>query len=356
MEPLEHIPENCLIKDTRTIQDLKTMTLSNYRKTDVKNALIDSMLREKIEHACHWSAELICSGHLTELWDMILLFFSKYIYLGNPKIPLYLRNRYKVFRNIMNDSSHSIDIRNNHIIRELFVEIICVFTFSKKINTFEHVKLDREEEFDMTQNKERFKSPSLEYANQVMKPEDPAELFIAINELLYNLSIGDNKYCCYWVDWIIEFDSICRNKREPCHCVKRDTLNVETKYYRDIIWLIWESIIYHSGHNDYSNFIVETVLSLFELFCIRYTNACSKKRRHIIYYAISVLVEPVDSNINIIHDKNIIDFYKERINEVYKQIKKKEIVVFNEHRTNHDRSINQMDLINSSNIFSMVDE
>jgi hypothetical protein len=323
---METIPTNSIIQDTRFPPEFKIMTLSGYRKVEVKKALIDSMLREKIEHACNWSAEFICSGHYSELWDILLLFLSKHICLANPKLPLYLKNRYSIFRELITSGLFltELELRNDDRVRKLFTEIICVFTLSKKKNGIEHIKMDREEEFDMTKNKHRFKAPSLEYAQTVLTPEDPKELSIAINELVYSLSVQDTKLSCYWVDWMVEFDSICRSRKEPCYGRKFGDLPIENKYRRDIVWLIWESIVYQS--KKMSIFVEKTVQALHDLFCIQYTSSCSNKRRHLIYYAISLITETVNASVNIIDDPNCIEFYKNKINEVYKNIKKNEIV------------------------------
>jgi hypothetical protein len=288
----------------------------------VKDALITSLLKDKIENACNWSAELICSGQYTVLWEIILFFFSRHICLGNPKIPIYIKKRYDLFRNIITKDTleDEVDLRNNETIRELFAEIVCILTFSKKKNCIEYVKIDREEEFDMTKNKHLLKAPTLEYAMRVMIEDDPKELSIAINELVYSLSIKNIKMSCYWVEWIIEFDAICRSRKEPCYCAKRLQLHVENKHKKDIIWLVWDSILHES--KNHVLFVKETNLALFDLFCIRYTKSCCTTRRYIIYYAISILIEPFDLNLPIIEEKRSIHFIKNKIHEVYKQIKK----------------------------------
>jgi hypothetical protein len=250
-----------------------------------------------------------------------------------------------------------IDLRNDEMIRKLFAEIICVLTFSKKKNSFEYIKIDREEEFDMTKNKDRLKAPSLEYAMKIMNPEDPKELSIAVNELLYNLSIKDTKLSCYWVDWMIEFDTICRGRKEVCVGFKRNDLTVENKYKKDIIWLVWETILFQS--NESSQFIKETVQALFHLFCVKYTNSSNKKRRYMIYYAISVLIEPFDSTMKLIEDNDLVEFYKEKINEVYKQIKKNEMVSsdfeeYNKLQKNLNRSIHKINLLDSVDYLSQT--
>ena len=65
--------------------------------------------------------------------------------------------------------------------------------------------------------------------------------------------------------------------------------------------------------------------SLFELFCIRYTTGIKKKRKYLIYFAISLVTEKFNSNIDIIENKSVIDDIVKKINLIYKEIKKNEI-------------------------------
>ena len=41
------------------------------------------------------------------------------------------------------------------------------------------------------------------------------ELYIAINELTYHISNESlNTVDCFWIDWIIEYDIICKKKKQ----------------------------------------------------------------------------------------------------------------------------------------------
>ena len=343
------------INDIREPNQFKGETFSKYKKTDVRNQLIQNMIKGKIEPACYWSAELVCSGHFMDLWESILHYAGKHIHLGNPKIIPYLEMRFEVFRNIIHQGHHlnELQLRNNPTIRKLFAEIIATLTYSNRKHSFESIKINRVEEFDMTQMTERLKAPQMKYAETIFLKEDPKELYIAVNEFCYQLEQRNMVNACYWVEWMIEFDLICRKRKEACLCEKRLKLPVENKYKRDIIWLIWDSLILYVEKIE-NPFINKLMTSLMSLFCIKYTTGCCKKRRYLLYFAVALLTEPVPTNIELIANKELLQNVVEKIGEVYKQIKKNEQspgtdYLFNnlEKATNFEKSIRKLEIMES---------
>ena len=318
------------INDIRGESDFRGITFSSYKKTDVRKELMNSLSSSKIEPVCYWSAELVCSGHYLELWDIIITFVSKYIHLANPKLPLYIEMRYESFRSIISNgySGNELRLRNHPKMRSLFAEIVCVLANSKRQHKYESVKIKKKEEYDIATMSQRLKAPRVDYAQEFFRERDPKEIFIAMNEFAYHIS-RDSKntlLACYWVEWIVEFETICKAKKETCRCERRSHIPVDDKLQFDPIWMIWDMIIARSNQTDeYSPLTQKIVNSLLRLYCIRFTPGVRKKRRYLIYFAISLLTSEYDSKIEMINDRLIIETAVENINSVYKQIKQHEI-------------------------------
>lgn len=58
------------------------------------------------------------------------------------------------------------------------------------------------------------------------------------------------------------------------------------------------------------------------MFCIKYTSGVAKRRKYIIYFAIALLTEPCDMNREMIINKEKIQHIVDKINIVYKDVKK----------------------------------
>ena len=318
------------INDIRSESDFRGITFSSYKKTDVRKELMNSLSSSKIEPACYWSAELVCSGHYLELWDIIITFASKYIHLANPKLPLYIEMRYESFKSIISNGyvGNELRLRNHQKMRTLFAEIVCVLSNSKRQHKYDSVKIKKKEEYDIATMSQRLKAPRVDYAQEFFKERDPKEIFIAMNEFAYHIS-RDSKntlLACYWVEWIVEFETICKAKKETCRCERRAHIPVDDKLQFDPIWMIWDMIIARSNDaEEHSPLTQKIVNSLLRLYCIRFTPGVRKKRRYLIYFAISLLTTEYDSKIEMINDRIMIETAIGNINAIYKQIKQHEI-------------------------------
>ena len=300
------IPNNYLINDIRTPSQFKGVTFSKYKKADVRKQLIENMKNGKLEPAVYWCSELVCAGHFMEVWEIILHYTGKHIHLGNPKVIIYLQMRFEIFKNIISKGQYltELDLRNDLTVRKLFAEIISTLALSNRKHSFEPIKINREEEFDMTQMTERLKATSIHYADGILLKEDPKELFIAVNEFAYHLS-KDSKStidACYWIEWIIEFDAICKKRKQVCSGERRKHIPVENRFQKDIIWILWDVLEHYIKEID-NSYTTRLYDALMEIFCIKYTTASSKKRRFLLYFAVALLTEQVPNNIELMPQK-----------------------------------------------------
>jgi hypothetical protein len=361
MNPLQNPSSNTDINDIRSKANFSGVSFSKYKRAEVRKQLIESIKKGKLEPSCYWSAELICAGHFMEVWETILHYAGKHIHLGNPKIVLYLEMRFELFKSIVSKGEYvrELDLRNHPKIRKLFGEIISTLVLSNKTHSFEPIKINRVEEFDMTQMTDRLKAPSISYIEPFFEKGDPKELIIALNEFAYNISAEKHSTigACYWVEWLIDFDAICRKRKEPCYCEVRNNPLIEKKFRRDIVWILWDALFHYCGLLE-NIFIGKIMNAIHSIFCIKYTTASCKKRRYLLYFAVALLTEPVPVNIELMPNKAMIENVTQKINEIYKQIKKNEESPNTEYlfaNLNSDntfeQSLRKMELVNSLDIF-----
>ena len=312
------------INDKRGPKDFKGITFSKYKKSDVKKELLKSFNDNKIESACYWAAEYVAAGHFGELWDIFLEFMAKNIYLANPKLPLYMDMRFESFKQILEGGymSNELRLRNNDKIRKLFSEICCILCLSHKKNKFSPIKVTKSE-YIITDIQHRLKAPKLTFGTRFFLKDDPKELFIAVNEFAYHLSKRSKNANCalFWFEWMLGFESICKKEKKNNYKAARRNMPVSSKNQNDIIWIIWEIILFESSQHKCSKIIK----SLLNNFCIKYTSGASRKRRYIIYFAVHLIVEKYDIEIKICKNNSIVEKVTKKINMIYKQIKKNEV-------------------------------
>jgi len=319
--------EKSLIDDDRTMSAFKGVTFSGFKSNTVMQRLVDDMIHERIESACYWCAELVCSGHYMELWETILHFYCKYVHISNPKLSIYLASKLKRFRENMNNADteqEQLDFRNDRGFRELFIEIVVILCTSSKKYIVHDVKVSQSD-FNMLTLKNLLHAPDLSSCEKILKDEDPKELIISINEFSYNLTttVANTMRAYYWYEWIVEYGKICKKARQPCRIVKRDDIEivlVDEKFVTNPVWLIWVVLKDHALKRGKMH---ERIIdSLFEIFCLRYNETCNTKRRLVVYFAVSILTTNIVFNeYEIVKDKRLLSCVLSQSHLIFSQVK-----------------------------------
>ena len=289
------------INDKRLQADFKGITFSGFKKNDAKKELLNNLQAGNLEPACYWSAEFICAGHIYDLWEFIFLFISKNIHLGNPKLPIYIDLRYQLVNDIISGGyeNNEFKLRNSIKVREIMAEVISVLCLSKKKNKYNPIKI-KEEYYNITSISYRLKADSVKYAEPIFKKEDPKELFVAINEFIFNINIKNKDYnaAFFWLEWILGYEDLCKKNGSKSYICARRNFPVAYKMQKDTI-VLWDCLFYECKLTEMKLFIKYYLV--FKTCFVIIINWNKKRRKYILYFSISLLTENL-ANIPIIHD------------------------------------------------------
>ena len=319
--------ENCNLQDNYKIIDKNTSynkkTFSGYKKNSVFTELNNCLLDNRIENVCYWTAEIHCSGFTNLLWEKIIVFASKYININNPLLPKYLFQKYNEHKELMKkcQSKNFIELRNSIESRKLLCEVIIVIGISKKINIPKIPKI-YSNDFDIMNIQNKLQAKNTHIIDKFFKKNDPLELRIPINELIFNINNKNLNHCIYWLSWIIEYDKKISKKEKNLICNVRNIENIEDKYRNDVSWLIWNAIFSCCDNNT---FYKEQIKYLYQIYKTNFTRTKKKSRISIFVHSILLIVEKIDNTIPLKYREDIILNACNNINYIYKKIQNSRI-------------------------------
>lgn len=304
--------------------DYKKQTFSGYKKTQVMTKLKQCILKQEIDRACIWGAELDISGHTYQLWEDLIIYALTEINIINPRLPLYLLKKFQEFLRIYkNFEDFSIHIRNNQESRNKLCDLIVTIALSpkKKFPKYSKITIG-----DLTNDSMRRKmiANHLQLVDQFTSVHDPLKVRIAVNEIIAYLKLPHKgtsvvENCFYWIDFIQFYEKTLSKKKQKLLCRKRNHIKETNKFDNDYVWLLWEVILYYGKINK--NKTMHTIiLSLYKLYLLNFTKGKRNKRLVMIKFAILLILDCVPKvNYNTpIFYKNDLRFKANlNINQVY---------------------------------------
>ena len=342
------------INDIRLEGEFKNVTFSNYKKKNVNTELLNNIFKSKIEESCYWSAELICSGHFLDLWNIIIKSYCTYIHLGNPKLIIFIKRKLEYFVNYVKMYQENIiKLRNNDSIRKMFCEIISILCYSVKKPSINVPKIEVND-MNITNITDKFIAPNTDFVNKYIEDDDPNELFIPLNELVYNLKNNNIMNSFYWIKWVLCYHSICKKNKKKLLCSTRYSTKIDSSFQKHVIWLIWKILLDVIKEKNCK--VLEEISSCaLYLFQVKFTEGVCNQRIGLLYYMIQIICEENPQITKPILNATELEKIKvitNKIDNIYTQLKKNEIApktdyLFINENTNLDKSKLKIDAINS---------
>jgi hypothetical protein len=127
----------------------------------------------------------------------------------------------------------------------------------------------------------------------------------------------------------------------------------------DPVWILWEIILKRVKCETCTlpkkATVTKIITSLLHLYCMRFTPGAKSKRRYLLYFAISLLTESytTDKEIILSQNKDMVDLVVQKINSVYKQIKKNEVAPATDYlmqgvkRSDLEKTIDKIEKLNN---------
>jgi hypothetical protein len=321
------VPSSSKINDTRKSCDFKTLTFCGAIKTQVSSALNKSIQEEKLDASNYWALQLLLSGYCTSLFDKLISVASKNINISNPLLPSFLLNKTNSFKRIMKsyNKDSQLQLRNNQEMRHLIVELVTIITLSRK-RKLENIPKLKQSDFSITIFKTKLESNENNNIKHILKENDPSEIRIASNELLFQLNNKNMNKALYWLSWILEWEKIHVKKYKIFNISDRYYEGIDNKYSKNIIWLIWDIINFIKKSTfDIPQKGLTELDSLWNLYKMDFTVGSRSKKLIYILWSMKILVSYVDWELKLIEREYLYFYSLANVNILIQKIKPNEV-------------------------------
>jgi len=279
------------IVDNRTVADFQNFTFSGHSRKLAIRSLLESIQLGHADYACYWSLELLCSGLVNSLWTTLFESASLSVHRACPNIFTFLTTQYEAFRRIQDNFSvlNMTDIRNRPDARSLACEAACAVALCRKQKALTLPRIKEEHDFEPTTIRENLRATSQHFGAGILKPEDPFELAIPVNELCFSIQKRDTIRSLYWTAWILGFARLKKKQsKQALSITPRVSSLIPEKYARNLVWLFWDIIHHFTSH---SGFLVPYIESIEKMYCLKWEPSVARQRQTFLITAIVFLTE-----------------------------------------------------------------
>ena len=322
------VPLSSKINDKRKIKDFKTITFCGALKTQVLSALSKSIAEEKLEASNFWAFQLLLSGSVSTLFDKLINISAKQVNISNPRLPTFLLNKKKKLEKILlihNSKDYHLILRNNQDLRHLLVELVSAITLSRKRKLETLPKL-KQSDFNIKVFKTKLESNNSNDIKHILKENDPSEIRIAANELLYQLTNRNLNKGLYWLSWILEWEKIHIKKYKIFRVSSRNYEGIDNKFSNNIIWLVWDIVNFiRKSSFDIPFQGLKELDSLWNLYKLNFNLGARSRKLIYIIWSMKILTSYVDWDLKLIEREYLYFHSLANVNLMIQKLKPNEI-------------------------------
>lgn len=278
-------------------------------RTHVYKVIEENIKLGHADYTCYWVLELLCSGLVHSLWQTLFECSAKHINRAAPNVFLYLVQKYERFATY--EGQYSVmamtGIRNNHEVRNMVCEAAATIAFCRKNKLPPLPKIKPEHDFQQMTIQENLKSPSANYGRHITLRNDPLEIYIPLNELVYCLrpESRDITRALYWSAWLLKYASQCKKQNKiDLTCNSRTNPFIDDKHSTHVIWLLWDVVLDSAKNSPQAGLLEPYTDALFKLHCLRWNPSVLKNRLPFLQTAMLFICESntLDIHYKVPHD------------------------------------------------------
>jgi hypothetical protein len=334
-----------LPEDYRTLSDYKLITYSGYSRSVVNTQLLKRLEQADYETSFYWAAELMCAGHWEDVWYTVLHYICIHVNVGNVLLPGYVWKRMGTARAIVHQESGAFEYRNNADMRILLAELITVAIMAKQTPPIILVKVRPEVDLCMNLLSSKLEATA-SYTDRILLPKDTHDIKVPLNEFMYHLGYSTDPtdpmdpirkpnmmHACYWMEWVLLFEQTCRSKKCPLTIQARTVYEVQSALQSDVVFVLWDTIRLLSSdeHTPLDTQKQKAIQYLIQLFCHSYTRTNLKKRKSILYYAISIATAESLGETTLLEDPVLWETLKSQLYKIYNVLQDPDTNPFSQH-------------------------
>ena len=331
-----NFPEKYLVYDIRTSKDLKSSTISGYKKKDVVSAFENALINGQIEDSIKWCVELHISCYDKDIWKIFFQVYLKHIHQQNPKLFIYLIKRKKNYDTFLLylPKQHYLFSRNNMEIRNLFAELTALLTNSPKSHLLLNKSLPsiQMKKMNAGELKKRMVAINNTEIERFLYSDTHSLVKLCLNEIYMHLKINhmNIQNCFFWYLYLEKNKEIHKiedsNKsKSVLHFFDEEKRKNNQENQDELLkshwsYILWSIILsFRSSMNKYDKVLLEKLEDYYKTN-FKVSQITSKK--YIFLYCFMVIKNNISWKKPLIYQEHIYIQSNANINNMYLNILK----------------------------------